>query len=213
MVELYVERTITASPQAVFDWLVDPVNLTAAPLALRAGFAKGTSAAAAGARRWVVGAGMWFEEEITAYDPPLGSLLPHPSLTAAVQPRRRHAHAHFDRRWHTRWLANRVQPSLIRRRQSPGGSEHSAASLELLGGPLRMRESAGTLAKTARVRTGFFPIRAGRACDRGRRRSRSGCRSTDHAVARDDDADRVAAVGQPHRARGAGRSDLSAISP
>jgi hypothetical protein len=70
MVELYVERTIAAPPQDAFDWLVDPVNLTAAPLALRAGFAKGTSAAAAGARRWVVGAGMWFEEEITAYDPP-----------------------------------------------------------------------------------------------------------------------------------------------
>jgi uncharacterized protein YndB with AHSA1/START domain len=70
MVELYVERTIAAPPQAVFDWLADPVNLTAAPLALRAGFVKGTSAAAAGARRWVVGAGMWFEEEITAFDPP-----------------------------------------------------------------------------------------------------------------------------------------------
>jgi len=70
MVELYVERTIAAPPQAVFDWLADPVNLTAAPLALRAGFVKGTSAPAAGARRWVIGAGMWFEEEITAYDPP-----------------------------------------------------------------------------------------------------------------------------------------------
>ena len=70
MVELYVERTIAAPPQAVFDWLADPVNLTAAPLALRAGFTKGTSAAAAGARRWVVGAGMWFEEEITTYDRP-----------------------------------------------------------------------------------------------------------------------------------------------
>jgi Polyketide cyclase / dehydrase and lipid transport len=70
MVELHVERTIAAPPQAVFDWLVDPVNLTAAPLALRAGFIKGTSAPAVGARRWVVGAGMWFEEEITAYDPP-----------------------------------------------------------------------------------------------------------------------------------------------
>jgi len=70
MVELYVERTIAAPPQAVFDWLADPVNLTAAPLALRAGFTKGTSAAAAGVRRWVVGAGMWFEEEITAYDRP-----------------------------------------------------------------------------------------------------------------------------------------------
>jgi uncharacterized protein YndB with AHSA1/START domain len=70
MVELYVERSIAAPPQAVFDWLADPVNLTAAPLALRAGFTRGTSVPAAGVRRWVVGAGMWFEEEITAYDPP-----------------------------------------------------------------------------------------------------------------------------------------------
>jgi hypothetical protein len=36
MVQLYVERTIASSPERVFDWLVDPANLTAAPLVLRA---------------------------------------------------------------------------------------------------------------------------------------------------------------------------------
>ena len=34
------ERTIEASQERVFDWLADPANLTAAPLVLRAGFAR-----------------------------------------------------------------------------------------------------------------------------------------------------------------------------
>ncbi len=70
MVNLHVERTIAASPERVFEWLADPVNLTAAPLALRAGFAKGSSAPGVGALREVIGLGMWFREEITAYDAP-----------------------------------------------------------------------------------------------------------------------------------------------
>jgi uncharacterized protein YndB with AHSA1/START domain len=70
MVTLHVERTITAPPERVFDWLADPTNLTAAPLALRAGFAKGSSGPGTGAMRQVTGLGMWFREEITAYDPP-----------------------------------------------------------------------------------------------------------------------------------------------
>ena len=70
MVKLRVERTIAASPQRVFDWLADPANLTAAPLALRAGFAKGSSRLGVGALREVTGLGMRFREEITAYDAP-----------------------------------------------------------------------------------------------------------------------------------------------
>lgn len=71
MVEIHVERTIAASPREVFDWLADAANLDAAPLALRSGFAKGSSAASGvGAQRWLVGVGMWFREEITAFDPP-----------------------------------------------------------------------------------------------------------------------------------------------
>jgi hypothetical protein len=70
MVKLHVERTIAAAPERVFDWLADPANLTAAPLALRAGFAKGTSGPGVGALREVTGLGMWFREEITAYDAP-----------------------------------------------------------------------------------------------------------------------------------------------
>ena len=70
MVKLHVERTIAASPERVFDWLADPANLTVAPLALRAGFAKGSSGPGVGALREVTGLGMWFREEITAYDAP-----------------------------------------------------------------------------------------------------------------------------------------------
>jgi uncharacterized protein YndB with AHSA1/START domain len=70
MVKLHVERTIGASPERVFDWLADPANLTTAPLALRAGFAKDSSGPGVGAVRQVTGFGMWFREEITAYDAP-----------------------------------------------------------------------------------------------------------------------------------------------
>jgi uncharacterized protein YndB with AHSA1/START domain len=70
MVELHVERTIAASPERVFDWLADPANLAAAPLTLRAGWVKGSSAPGAGALREVIGFGAWFREEITAYDWP-----------------------------------------------------------------------------------------------------------------------------------------------
>jgi uncharacterized protein YndB with AHSA1/START domain len=71
MVQLYVERTIASSPERVFDWLVDPANLTAAPLVLRAGWAKGSSDhPGVGALREGMAVGMWFREEITAYDAP-----------------------------------------------------------------------------------------------------------------------------------------------
>lgn len=68
MVELHVERTIAAPPDRVFDWLADPASLTSAPLVLRSRWAAGTTAPSVGALREVVAAGMWFREEITAYD-------------------------------------------------------------------------------------------------------------------------------------------------
>jgi hypothetical protein len=78
--------------------------------------------------------------------------LSHPSLVAAVQSRRRHAQAHSRGRWHTSRLAHRVRTSPVRRRQSDGGSEFSAASIELFGRPRWLRESAGTLVRTAAAR-------------------------------------------------------------
>jgi uncharacterized protein YndB with AHSA1/START domain len=70
MVRLHVERTISASPERVFDWLADPTNLAAAPLILKGGYAKGSSGPGVGALREATGVGMWFREEFTAYDAP-----------------------------------------------------------------------------------------------------------------------------------------------
>ena len=70
MVKLHMERTIAASPERVFDWLVDPASLKAAPLVFRAGWAKDSSGPGTGAVREVSAVGAWFREEITAYDPP-----------------------------------------------------------------------------------------------------------------------------------------------
>ncbi len=70
MVEIHVERTIAAPVEQVFDWLADPAHLAAAPLALRARYAKDSTGPGAGAVREVIGVGTWFREEITAYDRP-----------------------------------------------------------------------------------------------------------------------------------------------
>jgi uncharacterized protein YndB with AHSA1/START domain len=70
MVEIHVERTIAAPVEQVFDWLADPANLAAAPLVLKAGWAKDSPGQGAGALREVTGVGTSFREEITAYDRP-----------------------------------------------------------------------------------------------------------------------------------------------
>ena len=70
MVSIQVGRTIAAPPERVFAWLADPANLIVAPMVLRTGWAKDSAAPGLGAIRDVVATGMWFREEITAYDPP-----------------------------------------------------------------------------------------------------------------------------------------------
>ena len=70
MVEIHVERTIDAPVERVFDWLAEPANLAAAPLALKAGYAKGSPGTGAGALRQVTGVGILFREKITSYDRP-----------------------------------------------------------------------------------------------------------------------------------------------
>jgi hypothetical protein len=70
MVQVHVERTIEASPDWVFDWLLDPTNLTVSPLFRRAGWAKNSSGPGVGAVREVTGIGFWAHEQITAYDAP-----------------------------------------------------------------------------------------------------------------------------------------------
>jgi uncharacterized protein YndB with AHSA1/START domain len=70
VIQLHVERTIAASPERVFEWLAEPANLAAAPLVLKAGYAKDSSEPGVGAVREVIGVGTRFREEITAYDAP-----------------------------------------------------------------------------------------------------------------------------------------------
>lgn len=70
MVEIHVERTIDAPVERVFDWLADPANLAAAPLALRGRYAKDSPGPGAGAVREVTAVGTWFRELITAHDRP-----------------------------------------------------------------------------------------------------------------------------------------------
>jgi hypothetical protein len=38
--EIHLERTIAASPERVFDWMLDPTNLTVSPVIRKAGWAK-----------------------------------------------------------------------------------------------------------------------------------------------------------------------------
>lgn len=68
MTTIHVERTIAASSDQVFSWLAEPGNLTAAPLILKAGWAKHCSEPGVGAQRDATAVGMWLREEITAYD-------------------------------------------------------------------------------------------------------------------------------------------------
>jgi hypothetical protein len=70
MGQVRVERTIAAPPQRVFDWLLDPANLTVSPVLRKAGWAKDSSGPSVGAVREVTGFGFWLHEQITAYDPP-----------------------------------------------------------------------------------------------------------------------------------------------
>ena len=70
MGQIHVERTIAASPHRVFDWLLDPANLTVSPLFRKARWAKDSSGPGVGAVREVTGMGFWAHEQITAYDAP-----------------------------------------------------------------------------------------------------------------------------------------------
>ncbi|MCV7261278.1 SRPBCC family protein [Mycobacterium shimoidei] len=70
MVELRVERTIAAPQEQVFDWLADPAGLTAAPPVFQARWTNDAAGPGVGAVRQVIGLGIWFREEITAYDRP-----------------------------------------------------------------------------------------------------------------------------------------------
>lgn len=70
MVQIHVQRTIAAPVEQVFDWMADPANLVTAPLVLKSAWAKDSAPVGPGAVRAVIGTGMWFREEISAYHRP-----------------------------------------------------------------------------------------------------------------------------------------------
>ncbi len=70
MVEIHVEKTIGAPPEQVFAWLADPVNLKAAPLIVTSDWARDSPPPGLGAIRTGFAIGLWFREELVAYDPP-----------------------------------------------------------------------------------------------------------------------------------------------
>ena len=70
MGRIHVQRTIAASPEQVFDWLLDPANLTVSPIFRKAGWLRDSSGPGVGAVRELKGIGFWAHEQITAYDPP-----------------------------------------------------------------------------------------------------------------------------------------------
>ena len=69
MAQVYVERTIAAPPERVFDWLLDPANLTVSPVFRKAVWARDSSGPGVGAVG-SAGFGFWAHEQITAYDAP-----------------------------------------------------------------------------------------------------------------------------------------------
>lgn len=125
MVEIHVERTIAAPPERVFAWLADPANLTAARLMLKTGWRKGTSGPWVGAVRDAWAAGMWFREEITAYDPPrsysylITGVVPpleHDGGTLTCTPSGAGTHVDWATAYtHPVWMGGRVTEALTSR--------------------------------------------------------------------------------------------------
>jgi uncharacterized protein YndB with AHSA1/START domain len=70
MAQVHEQRTIAASPERVFDWLLDPANLTVSPLFRKTVWAKDSLGPGVGAVREVTGFGFWVHEQITAYHAP-----------------------------------------------------------------------------------------------------------------------------------------------
>jgi uncharacterized protein YndB with AHSA1/START domain len=70
MVQIHEQRTIAASPERVFAWLLDPANLTISPWFRTATWVTDLAAPGVGATRELKGFGFWVHEQITDYDPP-----------------------------------------------------------------------------------------------------------------------------------------------
>ena len=69
MVQIHEQRILAAPPERVFDWLLDPANLTVSPWFRKAAWLRDTGPGV-GATRELKGVGFWVHEQLTAYEPP-----------------------------------------------------------------------------------------------------------------------------------------------
>jgi hypothetical protein len=69
MVLRHEQRTIAAPTQRVFDWLLDPANLTVSPWFRQVAWL-GDTGPSVGATRELKGFGFWVHEQLTAYGSP-----------------------------------------------------------------------------------------------------------------------------------------------
>lgn len=145
MAQVHVQRTIAAPPQQVFDWLLDPANLTVSPVFRKAGWAKDSSGPGVGAVREVIGIGYWAHEQITAYDAPRScSYIAVRFPTLATQ--WRHAHMHSVGRRHACRLGKRLHASDSLGRQGDRGSHLAADPLAYVPrDPRWLRQGIGEL--------------------------------------------------------------------
>lgn len=142
MVRVHVERTIAAPPAEVFAWLADPANLTAARLMLKAGWRKGSPEPGVGAVREAFAAGMWFNEEITAYDPPhsysylivrVFPRLDHQGGTMTFTPAGTGTHVDWQTTYtHPRWMGGALTEALTSRVLRQGFTEILAGCAKTL---------------------------------------------------------------------------------
>jgi uncharacterized protein YndB with AHSA1/START domain len=95
MVQIHEQRTIAASPERVFAWLLDPANLTISAWFRTAAWVKDSSGPGVGATRELKGFGFWVHEQITAYDRPVA---PRIALSGGSHPRIKTGRSHVLRR-------------------------------------------------------------------------------------------------------------------
>ena len=144
MVQLYVERTIASSPQRVFDWLVDPANLTAAPLVLRRAGPRlvGSSRRRALREGSRSACGFASRSRPTTHREasPTGSFAPSRPTTT-----RRHIDVHPVRRRYARRLGEFLHSSGSRGGQGDGGRHLPSVPVELPRDPGWLRKGSREL--------------------------------------------------------------------
>jgi hypothetical protein len=115
MTQIHEQRTIAASPERVFAWLLDPANLTVSPWFRKATWVD-SSGPGVGATRELKRFGFWVHEQITAYDPPRSCSY---RVVGGVPARasKRNAHIYSVGRRNACRLGERLHDSGSRRRQ------------------------------------------------------------------------------------------------